>query len=278
MAAQQLRCETETALLKAIYASPTDHLPRLVYADWLSENGRGEEEGQWREVPAAGDLDLELARDLWLESQGAAEAIQADGKFVGEESDWRHELTRPYREVWGESSEEERADGMPDSQLFDTEGYEVVAYDPMTRTLTLDDCQGTIELTFAADPLANAEVVYLRGHASGEYGWAGKYGQGETPDGVGRDAARLLGEFLGLSRDAESVIGLGSVADTVSGEGDNSDEWLVVTDAAKWGRFLHFARRWESATGRYAGCDGDFPTAEEVADKLYDKLTRERAA
>ena len=31
---------TERALLAAIAASPDDDLPRLVYADWLDENGR----------------------------------------------------------------------------------------------------------------------------------------------------------------------------------------------------------------------------------------------
>ena len=31
---------TEDALLAAIAATPDDDLPRLVYADWLDENGR----------------------------------------------------------------------------------------------------------------------------------------------------------------------------------------------------------------------------------------------
>ncbi len=31
--------DTETALLAAIWASPHDDLPRLVYADWLDETG-----------------------------------------------------------------------------------------------------------------------------------------------------------------------------------------------------------------------------------------------
>jgi uncharacterized protein (TIGR02996 family) len=34
--------DTGTALLKAVLAAPDDDLPRLVYADWLEENGRGE--------------------------------------------------------------------------------------------------------------------------------------------------------------------------------------------------------------------------------------------
>ena len=32
----------ELALLKAVASRPDDDLPRLVYADWLDEHGRGE--------------------------------------------------------------------------------------------------------------------------------------------------------------------------------------------------------------------------------------------
>jgi uncharacterized protein (TIGR02996 family) len=34
--------ETEQAFLRAILASPGDSLPRLVYSDWLEEQGRSE--------------------------------------------------------------------------------------------------------------------------------------------------------------------------------------------------------------------------------------------
>jgi uncharacterized protein (TIGR02996 family) len=55
------------ALIRSILAAPADDAPRLVYADWLDEQGRGEDA---EFVP----LQVELAR-LWLDGAFQVEAL-----------------------------------------------------------------------------------------------------------------------------------------------------------------------------------------------------------
>lgn len=60
--------DTRQALLKAVLAAPDDDLPRLVYADWLEENGQ-QVAADYIRIACAGDAvtTLEYSRRHWRE-------------------------------------------------------------------------------------------------------------------------------------------------------------------------------------------------------------------
>jgi uncharacterized protein (TIGR02996 family) len=60
---------TEEAFLKAMLAAPLDSSPRLIYADWLDEQGRQDEAAFWRQHSP-----VEVAQFF---HGGAAEALRS---------------------------------------------------------------------------------------------------------------------------------------------------------------------------------------------------------
>lgn len=82
----------EDALLAGVWAAPHDDLPRLVYADWLDENGLPEQaefirvqcqlaalDAEWADVPPGlREREAELLRDHWAEWRAGLPAVLRD--------------------------------------------------------------------------------------------------------------------------------------------------------------------------------------------------------
>ena len=94
----------EADLLRAVFATPDDDLPRLVYADWLTENGEPEygdfirvqvELARWREYVAPPEI-LEIANSGRMYSQSAIDLITEKAR---EHNDRRDALRKREREL-----------------------------------------------------------------------------------------------------------------------------------------------------------------------------------
>lgn len=130
---------TEPALLAAIAASPDDDLPRLVYADWLDENGRHLRAEFIR-------LQIEIARKETL-PRAAVNVFSHLWKRQQEIlDDHRDELLGPLTGVVGWHEAEFRRGFLNDitlsAELFGTHGEAVARLVPLPER---------VEVTYAAD-------------------------------------------------------------------------------------------------------------------------------
>jgi uncharacterized protein (TIGR02996 family) len=84
----------EAALLNSVIGAPDDDLPRLIYADWLEENGRSEraEFIRLQIAAAAGKADLDQVQCLLLREAEllAAHADSFAGALAGEGLYWHY--------------------------------------------------------------------------------------------------------------------------------------------------------------------------------------------
>ena len=74
----------ELALMKAIYAAPDDDMPRLVYADWLDEQGNAEQQAH------AAFIRLQCER--YRENPNSGISLREQRLLEEWERTWRHKL------------------------------------------------------------------------------------------------------------------------------------------------------------------------------------------
>lgn len=82
------------ALLRAIAAAPWDDLPRLVFADWLDENGEPERAEYIR-------LEIEIERQLGVGQNPPADQLARRRQFGESVSKWHAELPKLPGLTWG---------------------------------------------------------------------------------------------------------------------------------------------------------------------------------